>query len=383
MPATPMIDQWSIRPTWLEIDCQGVVSNYNRAKERVGSGVAVFPVVKADAYGLGAVPISRALKAAGAPGLCVGLVEEGATLRKAGIDGPMVLFAGLTPGSEESILDHDLTPFLYDLVQARSLSRFAQSRQRRVGCYVKVDTGMGRIGFPAPELARAVAVIQALPGLRLLGIVSHLAWGDEEPSATVSAGQISQMQTLLAQPEIERISKAHHSLANSAGILYHSRSHLDWVRPGIMLYGASPAHPRRHAQEEGLVAVVRWLSRIIQVRTVEAGTPLGYGHSHICRKKTIIAQIPVGYGDGYNRLLSNRGAVLIHGKRASVLGRVCMDLTSIDITEIPEARTGSLVTLLGADRTDFIGIEQMAGWMQTIPYEVICNLGKRLARRYL
>jgi alanine racemase len=368
------------RPTWLEIDPQAVVGNFRLAQKLVGDSVAVFPVVKANGYGLGAAPLSQALEAAGAAGLCVALVEEGEELRQAGIKIPLVLFAGLTPGTEQQIIDLDLNPFLYDLEAAHALNRVALSCNKKVTCYVKVDTGMGRMGFANSTFADTMNELQTLDGIHIAGIVSHLACGEDE--GLVTSSQINEMQTLLALPKMGKSVGRVNSLANSAGILYHPESHLQWVRPGIMLYGASPAYPRRTFQEDGLAAVVRWLSQIIQIKSVPAGTPLGYGHTFVSKKISKIAQIPVGYGDGYSRHLSNKGHVLIDGQKAPIVGRVCMDLTAVDVSHLPEVKTGALVTLLGRDGSEFIGIEDLAGWMGTIPYEVICNLGKRLPRLY-
>jgi alanine racemase len=366
------------RPTWLEIDPQRVVDNFLLAKKQVGDSVGVFPVVKADCYGLGALPISRALLAAGAPGLCVGLLEEGEELRQGGVTAPIVLFAGLTAGSEQQIIDLNLQPFLYDLERAKELNRAALAANKMVTCYIKIDTGMGRIGFSTDGFYAAIKELYALSGLNIAGVVSHLACGDEDEKGEVTSSQISKMQSLLASVEVGSFN----SLANSAGTLYHPSSHLQWVRPGIMLYGASPAYPRRSFLQDGLVPVVRWLSRIIQVAEFAKGTPLGYGHSFITKKPSKIAQIPVGYGDGYSRQLSNKRYVLIAGKKAPIVGRVCMDLTAVDITDIPDVKTGDLVTLLGGDGGEFISIETMADWLETIPYEVICRLGKRLPRYY-
>ncbi len=260
---------------------------------------------------------------------------------------------------------------------AKSLSRVAEKRGRRVDCYVKFDTGMGRIGFLPDDFTAVMARLRTLSGIRIAGIVSHLACADEEGAAT--GRQINAMNRLLTMTEA---SESCNSLANSAGTLYHHASHLQWVRPGIMLYGASPAHPRRDFRQDGLAPVVRWLTRIIQIRQVPKGTPLGYGHTHVTQRAARIAQIPVGYGDGYSRYLGNRGHVLIAGRKAPIVGRICMDLTAVDITHLPEVATGELVTLLGRDGSEFIGIEDMALWMETIPDEVICGLGKRLPRHY-
>lgn len=368
------------RLTWLEISPPRVVANYRRAQRAVGSGTAIFPVVKADGYGLGAIPISRALMEAGAPGLCVGLVEEGAALRAAGIDLPLVLFSGLRPGVESAILELDLWPFLYDFPSARRLHEAALAVGRVVSCFIKVDTGMGRLGFSADTLSETLPALQALSALRPLGLVSHLACGDEGEGGQATRRQVARMAAILQQSATWFPEARAHSLANSAGILYHPASHWDWVRPGIMLYGASPAYPQCRAEEEGLVSVVRWVSHILQIRAVPAGTPLGYGHAFVTERNSRIAQIPVGYGDGYLRCLSHRGHMLIRGRKAPVVGRVCMDLTMLDVTDIPEAEVGGRVTLLGEEEGAAISIEEMACWMETIPYEVICLLGRRLPR---
>jgi alanine racemase len=384
MPTTTMVNS-SIhvaRLTWLEINLQGVVDNFLQGQKIVGEHVKVFPVVKADGYGLGAVPISRALEEAGAPGLCVGLVEEAEELRLGGIKIPIVLFAGLTPGTEQHIIDLDLTPFIFNLDAAKALNQLAVALNKKITCYIKVDSGMGRIGFSQKTFANTIKEIKTMPGLSIAGVVSHLACSDEEQNGEVTNKQIDKMQTLLVIPEVAEVNQGFNSLANSGGIIYHPKSHMQWVRPGIMLYGASPAYPRHNCEEDGLVEVVRWLSRIIQISQVSPGTPLGYGHSYITKKPSKIAQIPVGYGDGYSRRLSNKGYVLIAGKKAPIVGRVCMDITAVDVTDIPEANVGSLVTILGKDGSQQISIEMMASWIDAIPYEIICALGKRLPRYY-
>ncbi|MBF0381571.1 MAG: alanine racemase [Magnetococcales bacterium] len=370
------------RLTWLEINTQGVVDNFLLAKKIVGENVKVFPVVKADAYGLGALPLSRTLEAAGAPGLCVGLVEEAEELRLGGVKIPLILFAGLTPGTEQHIIDLDLTPFIFNLDAAKALNRLAVALNKKVNCYVKVDTGMGRIGFCRKTFQAAIKEINKMPGLIISGVVSHLACSDEGENGEVTKSQIKKMHELLAIPELAKSNQGFNSLANSGGILYHPQSHMQWVRPGIMLYGASPAYPSHTSMQDGVVGVVRWLSRIIQVAKVPSGTPLGYGHSYTTTKESKIAQIPVGYGDGYSRRLSNKGYVLIEGTKAPIVGRVCMDITAVDVTHIPDAAVGSLVTILGSDGKEQISIEMMADWIGAIPYEVICGLGKRLPRYY-
>ncbi|MBF0370011.1 MAG: alanine racemase [Magnetococcales bacterium] len=378
------------RPTWLEIDLEAVVHNFNLARKKAGgqsrvgtqgsagNGVEVFPVVKADGYGLGAVPIARALQQIGAPGFCVALIKEAEALRGGGITGPIRLLSGFSPGEESRVVDLGLEPFLYDLAAARRLSQHAP-QERPVAVHLKVDTGMGRLGFGVEEVAEVLAELTRLPGIRVVGIASHLACADE-PQRPETAAQTDRFSGLLQQPEIARLQLTA-SLANSAAILAHPETHFDWLRPGIMLYGGSPFFP--DTRETGLKPVVTWLSRILQVKELPSGTAIGYGHTFTTSRPTRLAQIPVGYADGYPRFLSNRGMMTLHGCRAPVVGRVCMDLITLDITDIPQARVGDRVTLMGGSEAGAISLEEMSSWQQTIPYEVICRLGKRLPRHYL
>lgn len=363
------------RPTWLEIDLDAVVHNYRVA---AAQGVAAWPVVKAEAYGLGAVAVARALQAAGAPGLCISLVQEARLLRANGITLPLVLFSGFGPGEEGAMGELGLQPFLFSLEDARRLSAAADPAHP-VAVHLKVDSGMARLGVPLAEAPAALEALRGMPGLHLVGIASHLACADT-PEHPANAAQIAALRGLLEHPAARGLVA---SLANSAGILAFPEARLDWVRPGIMLYGASPFYPQRRADQDGLAPVVGWRSTVIQLRELPAGTPLGYGHTHTTTRPSRIAWLPVGYGDGYCRCLGNGvGEVLVAGRRAPVVGRVCMDLTAIDLTHVPEARVGSRATLLGRDGEGFIGIEEMAGWCATIPYEVICRLGVRNPRRY-
>ncbi len=372
------------RPTWLEIDLAAIVHNFQTARRTVDKGVAIHPVVKADGYGLGAAPIARALAAAGADGFCVTTLEEGERLRQGGIRQPIILLSGLMPGFSTDLarrlIDAALQPLVYDLATARHLNRAVRPGKPPLPIHLKVNTGMARLGLEPAEVADALAQLTAMTGLRVAGIVSHLACADSrQRPETIEQARI--LQDLLSRPEIGPWA-GRVSLANSAGLLRGCQFHFDWVRPGIMLYGASPFFPQRRAAAEGLKPVLRWVSHIVQIRQMPAGTPLGYGHDHITRRPSRIAQLPVGYADGYSRRLGNRGMVVIDGRRAPVVGRVCMDLTTIDVTDIDSARVGSPVLLLGGDGGATIDIEQMALWMETIPYEVLCRLGARLPRYY-
>ncbi|MBF0628658.1 MAG: alanine racemase [Magnetococcales bacterium] len=369
------------RPTWLEIDLNALAHNLGVARQQVGADCALYPVVKADAYGLGAVAVTRALRTAGAQGFCVAMAEEAHKLRANGIDLPIVLLSGFIPGLEHQVIAMELEPVIFDLEAARRLSQLRGSAAPAIPVHVKIDTGMGRVGFPARDLCAVMAQLDALPGIRVDSIVSHLAWSDEAAGAETTRQQLHRLHQAIAQLG-PRATSLRRSLANSGGLLGHPATRLDWVRPGIMLYGASPFYPHSNFAAEGLRPVVRWVTHILSIRQVTAGTALGYGHEFVTPRAARIALLPVGYADGYARMLKGRAQILTHGQRAPVVGRISMDLTLVDVTDIPAAKTGSRVTLLGAEGDGFIGVEEMADWMETIPYEVLCRLGARVPRHY-
>lgn len=372
------------RPTWLEIDLAAVRHNFQLARHKVAPGVGIFPVIKADGYGLGALPIARMLVAAGADGLCVALLEEAEVLRCNGIKLPIVLLSGLSAGQENAVVELQLQPFVFDIHRLAALSRAVGSKSvasgfERLSIFLKVDTGMGRLGLAVAEVAAAVAQTKALPGLRLAGIVSHVACADQ-PDHPANTRQLQCFKEVLRH---SNLATGQVSLANSAALLSRPEMHFAWVRPGIMLYGASPFFPANSGLDLGLRPVVRCCTHIIQVRNVAAGSAVGYSHTFITQRPSRIAVLPVGYADGYNRLLGNSAVVLLAGCRLPVVGRVSMDMIAIDITDLPNIVVGHPVTLLGSDGAESISVEDMAAWRETIPYEVLCNLGKRLPRRYV
>lgn len=386
----PTPDGGTGRPAWVEIDLGAVYHNFQIARRAVGPHVAMFPVIKADGYGLGALAIADLLSHAGADGVCVALVEEAARLRHAGITRPIVLLSGLVEGLEDAVAALDLQPFVFDRQRLATLSRVAEStritsRRKRLPLFLKVDTGMGRLGLDEQEVADAVAEVAACPGLQLAGLVSHLACADQ-PEHPENNHQYNRFRRIIKQCKYWKTPSApapRHSLANSAALLARPETHCHWVRPGILLYGVSPFFPANIGVNIGLRPVVRWCSQMIQVRDVAAGTAIGYGRTYITEKPARIAIVSAGYADGYNRLLSNHAFVLVSGQRAPVVGRVSMDMIAIDVSHLSHATPGHPVTLLGRDGEEAITVEEMALWQNSIPYEVLCNLGARVARHYI
>nr|CRH07855.1 Alanine racemase [Candidatus Magnetococcus massalia] len=373
---------WSQRPTWLEVDLAALRHNGEQAKRAVADGVGIWPVIKADGYGVGSIAAAHALESI-ADGFCVAMVEEGEQLRMAGVTKPIVVMSGYYGGLEKRLCRGELEIFLSDEADLDYLAGQCEA-ERPLTINIKVDTGMARLGFTPEAVPALLKRLDEIPSLRVKGLVTHLACADQLDGA-VSQAQVACFKAVLDQPEIAKRALVT-SIANSAGILAQPASHAvttkSWVRPGIMLYGASPFHPQRTAEEDGLKPVVRWVSHVQRLVNLEAGQSLGYGHTYTAPSRRLIAQIPVGYADGYNRLLSNKGEMLLKGVRVPVVGIVCMDSVAVDVTALDGVESGDEVVVLGSQRGNAITLEEMASWLGTIPYEVLTRISQRVPRRY-
>jgi alanine racemase len=340
----------------------------NKAKNRT-----ILAVVKAQAYGHGAVRVSRHLLRNGVSMLGVAFTREAIALRDAGIKAPIVVF--FERGKAETYLRHSLTPVIYDLKGARALSLKARTYNRILPVHIKVDTGMGRIGLSIENALQEILRISELRNIQLEGLMSHLTDADIT-DRTFAAVQVKRFKDLITTLKADNIHFKYHHIANSAAVLQFPTAHLDMVRPGIMLYGYGPA------RKNMLRPILSLKSRIMYIKKVPARTPISYGRTFTTRRTSTIATIPIGYGDGYNRKLSNRGQVLINGKRAPVVGRVCMDTTMVDITEIPGVKEKADVVLIGRQGRDEISAQDIADMIDTIPYEVLTSIGERVKRIY-
>ncbi len=368
------------RPTWVEIDIAALRHNFQEVQRTVGADCEVLAVVKADAYGHGASQVAPALADAGASLFGVALVEEAVELRRLGIEQPIVIFGGAFPGQESTVLEHHLTPILYDLTSARQLDRAAHAAGRTIDYHLKVDTGMGRFGFSVEQLDAGLPVLKELKHLNMTGLMSHLAVADEleQPlTATQSATFVAVIEVV----EKAGFNPRYRHLANSAGIYSQVLAGCNLVRPGIALYGGLTGGPYRGAFTQQ--PVMRFVSQIVQLKEVAPETGLSYGHRFVTSRPSRVAAIPVGYADGYNRLLTNRGEVLIHGRRAPVVGTVCMDCILVDVTDLPEVQLGDQVVLLGRDGDDIVTAEEWADKIGSITYEVFCNISKRVPRIFI
>jgi alanine racemase len=375
MPSPPLT-----RPTRVEIDCEALRFNLAVARRAVGAACEILAVVKADAYGHGAAGVAPVLAAAGADQFGVALVGEGTALRRYGIRQPVVVLGGVFPGEEAAVLEHDLQPVLYDLDAARRLDAAARRATRRIRCHLKVDTGMGRLGFRPEVLGEVLDNLKRLPGIDLHGLASHLALADE-PGKPFTATQFERFQGVVAQVRAAGFAPPYTHIANSAAIHSRELAGCNLVRPGISLYGGLTGTP--FAQAVPQRPAMRFVSQVAQLKAVPAGEGISYAHRFVTNRPSLVAAVPVGYADGYNRLLTNCGEVLIRGRRAPVAGTVCMDWILVDATGIAGITVGDEVTLLGCDGEECISAAEWADKIGTITYEVFCNISKRVPRIYL
>jgi len=358
----------------VEISGRALRHNFACCRRRAGAA-GIMPLVKADAYGHGMVECARLFAECGAAAFGVAEVVEGVQLREAGIRQAVLVLAGILAEHLELFFEYGLTPVLVDGHLVAPLNRLAVERGRRIGVHLKVDAGMGRQGCLLEDAPAVLSAIDAAPGLRLEGIMAHFPRADESPAASsdqILAGFLELAGRFRAQG---REGPVLH-IANSGGLFSVQGAILDMVRPGIALYGyAADGSDRLPGTGERLMQAMRFVSRVTQVRQVPAGTGLGYGHTFTTTRPTRLAVIPVGYEDGYPRVLSNRARVLIRGCRVPVLGRISMNLTLADVTGLERVEPGDEVVLLGGQGGERIGADEIAAWMNTIPYEVLCLFG--------
>lgn len=366
--------------TWAEIDLDAVAHNARQLKRRAGEQAELIAVVKANAYGHGAVAVARAALQAAASRLAVVRTLEGVQLRRAGIEAPILLMGYTLPAEAETIIRWRLTPTVNTWAQAEALSAAAAAAGVSLPVHIKADTGMGRFGLLPEEAVDFAQALVRLPGLHLEGFYTHFATADAADK-TYTRRQFSIYCQLLARLEEVGISIPLRHVCNSAATLDLPEMALDAVRCGIALYGLRPS-----AEVEPPVPlrpVMSLKSRVARLRTLPAGSSISYGRTYITTRPTAVALVPAGYGDGYHRLLSNRGAVLIGGRRAPIVGRVCMDQFVVDVSDLAGVQQDDEVVLFGRQGEAEITAEEVAGWAETINYEVTTSILPRVTRVYL
>ncbi|UCD84504.1 MAG: alanine racemase [Deltaproteobacteria bacterium] len=368
-----------MRPTLAEIDLDALGFNFEQVKRLTGSAKKILAMVKADAYGHGAIAVSRELEGLGVDFFGVALCQEGIELRKAGITAPILVLSGFFKGDEAEIVRHRLTPLIFNLEMAERLARQAKNSGQEIGVHIKVDSGMGRVGVLPEEAGGFFRGLKKLGGLKVEGICSHFAEADKEEK-DFTREQQSRFSEVVSQAKKSGFTPLTH-LANSAAIIDFPPAHYDLVRPGIMLYGAYPSPVFRKKTE--LRPVMRLKTRILHLKRVPPGFSISYGRTFFTECESLIATLPIGYADGYSRGLSNKGEALIKGRRCKVVGRVCMDLTMIDVTDVPGVKIDDEVVLLGRQGAEEIEAQDIAGKIGTVPYEVFCSVSKRVPRVYM
>lgn len=392
------------RPNWAEVSLSALRHNFRVVQKRVGADVTICAVVKCNAYGHGVEECAPALEQAGAKWFGVTSTDEGVVLRECGITGRVLVLCGLYPGEEEEALRHSLTPAVFRLEQAEGIARAAArlGLTHRVAIHLKIDTGMARLGLPLSELESFAESVKRLPQIELEGVFSHLA-SSEVLDDEDTARQIERYEAALRTLANHGLHPALRHLANSGAVSARPNTWHNFVRPGLLLYGYEYA-PSRHDGSPitdvpalPLKPVLSWKTHILGLRDVPTGQPLGYGGAYVTPAPARIAAVSVGYGDGLSRKISvrnghgsacdmdhavGRGEVLIRGQRAPIVGRVSMDLTLIDVTRIPGAAIGDEVVLIGRSGDQQISAWDLARSSDTVVYETLCNLSKRVPRRH-
>jgi len=367
-----------LRTNYCEIDLSAIRHNVGVMRAHMAPGAEFLAVVKADAYGHGAVPVAKAALEAGATMLAVAIPEEGAQLRQAGIDAPILVLGGMEEEAAEAVVACNLTQVVFDEARIMALEHAGEKLGMTAQVHLKLDTGMCRIGVRTTDEVQALArLIDSLPHVELTGCFTHMATADEEEheGTLLQIEKFRELTEAIAQVHPGKITR---HAANTASIFRYPQAHFDMVRGGIALYGYPP-----FAQDLGLRPAMRWVARAVYVKTIQPGERVSYGGLFEAKRETRVMTVPVGYADGYRRGLTGKGCVLVRGQRAPILGRVCMDQIMVDVTDIPDAQVGDEVVLLGAQGSDMIDADEMAAWLNTISYEVICSPGKRVPRVHI
>ncbi|MGH9833751.1 MAG: alanine racemase [Blastocatellia bacterium] len=369
------------RPTWAEISLPALKHNYLTIKNHLTAGAQLMAVVKAGAYGHGAVECSRALESIGADWFGGALVEEGVELRRAGIVRPIFCLGGFWRGQAEDVVTHDLTVAVFRLDQAEELDAKAREAGRVVNFHLKVDTGMGRLGLRLDEVAEFARALKQFRSVKLDGVMTHFADADGSEPAYTEA-QIARYDEAVRILRELGFNPSWRHLANSAGIHAYPQSHGNLARAGATLYGLSRDVLSSRLEPFDLRPVMSLHSRIVMLKAVPTGTSLGYGCAFTAERESRIATIPIGYADGLRRAHSNNGRTLVRGSFAPIVGRVSMDLTIIDVTDAPDVEVGDEVILIGEQRGLRIAAEDLAQQIGTISYEIVTGISARVPRVY-
>ncbi|MFT3745162.1 MAG: alanine racemase [Pyrinomonadaceae bacterium] len=369
------------RPTVANIDLDALAFNFHSSKAFIGRDVEYMAVVKANAYGHGSVACARRLDEEGADWFAVASIEEAIELRMANIHKPILILGGVWAG-HDLVIDHSLTPAVFTWEQAQALDRAASDRKAKLDVHLKFDTGMGRVGFRVDEAATIAAKLQSIKNLNVSGMMTHFAVADDLSQNDFTENQIASFRAVVEIFRATGFDPKYVDLANSPGAVAHPASRSNLVRLGGILYGlGGDVLPAGIAKPE-LKPVMSVETSVMQVKKVPRGKTIGYSRTFTAERDSVIATISIGYHDGFRRGLSNVGQVIINGQIAPVVGRVSMDWTTIDVTDVGEVSIGDLVTVIGSQGSNEIKAEEIARTLSTISYEVTCGISQRVPRIY-
>ncbi len=380
------MEQW-LKRAWAEIDLDALVYNAKSIEKSLTGSSRILAIVKADGYGHGAAEVARTLSACGVGYFGVSNLEEAIQLRRAGIEEPVLILSHTPPEEAARLLEFDITQTVLSAEHGEKLSRAAVAAGGKVKVHLKVDTGMTRVGFlyQDPERDRVsvtdMAEICRLPGLEPEGIFTHFAVSDEPDGETFTREQFSRFTHAIHELEEKGLAFRYRHCCNSAATIRFPEMHLDLVRPGLILYGLMPAR-----WMDGMLPLRPMMAlktKAAMVKTVPAGVTVSYGRQYTTDRDTRLATVSIGYADGYSRRLSGKGHMLVKGQKAPVVGRVCMDQCILDVSDIPEVHADTTVTAFGRDGDACLPVEEFAAWSDTINYEAVCEIGKRVTRVYL
>lgn len=373
--------------TWAEIDLDAVAHNLQEIRGRVGTETMICCVIKADAYGHGAVRLAREYEALGADWLAVSNIEEALQLRRADVSLPMLVLGYTPPAAAALLAENNISQCAYSTAYCAALSECAVKSGVSVKIHIKVDTGMSRLGFYFQDTARDGAAVEEiaeacqLPGLMPEGIFTHFAVADGGAAGSAFTDhQLDCFDTLIRKLAGRGITFEIRHCANSGATLDYPETHMDMVRAGVILYGLEPSEDV--CNHGDFQPVLRLRSVISHIKEIEPGSDVSYGRTYTAQSRIRVATIPIGYADGYSRHLSGRGSILVHGVRCPILGKICMDQCMVDVTDVPQAQVGDVVTMIGRDGDAEISVSEIADLLDTIHYEVVCGISKRVTRVY-
>ena len=372
------------RATRAEIDLTAFRHNLQNLRKYLDPQTRIMAIVKADAYGHGAIPCARIAIESGADYLGAGVIEEGIELRENGLNAPILILGSIFPDEAEDLVRHNLATILCTQPLAQALSKEAEKQDKTVSVHIKVDTGMNRLGISPENLPALLDQVRNLKNLKIEAVSTHFSSADDE-DLSVTQAQLEKFQTALTILQKEGVHTPIVHCANTSALFKFPESHFNMVRPGLILYGVLPSPSLRPVIDQGenpFQPVMQWKSQIILLKPIAKNQPVSYSGSFTTQRDSLIATLPIGYADGLHRMLSNKMDVLIRGRRAPQVGNICMDMILIDVTDIPDVQAGDEVVIFGRQGDEMISVEELAVKGKTIPYEILCSVSKRVPRIY-